>query len=281
MNTTRFKTAVSSLLAAVFFQSAVCAQSSSSIIYYGAVSNSSDTGIINMTQALFFTQLTQLEKYTIIDRQSIRYSDDALLSAGNATVFYVEIKEADGGWECTLHALNPSQKRHAEYSKTYDTYYKILTEAKTSLAAVLRDLENPSAAQTAPRAPPSGAVSPSLSSLAGNWSGDGTINKVVLLRGGKGFVIFKNGASMNIDVEIRGYQVVIVQSSKPNASFYPELPREVALVVAQTAAPIEWVFTMTDANTLTGTKKSVRFAAEGEGEKTEAAEMSAVWKRAP
>jgi hypothetical protein len=278
MKTARFKTAVSSLLAGLFFLASGRAQSSSSIIYYGAVSNSSDTGIIGMTQALFFTQLTQLDKYTIIDRQGTRYSEDALASAGNATVFYVEIKEADGGWECTLHALKPSQKRSAEYSKTYDTYYKILTEAKASLAAVLRDLENPSAPQTAP-AP--AAASPSLNSLAGNWSGDGAINKVVFLRGGKGFVIFKNGASMNIDVEIRGSQVVIVQSSKPNASFYPELPREVALVVAQTAAPIQWIFTMTDADTLTGIKKSVQFISGEDGEKTAPAELSAVWKRAP
>jgi hypothetical protein len=214
----------------------------------------------------------------VIDKQATQYSDAVLESAGDAAVFYVEITEADGAWECTLHALIPSRGRHVEYGKIYDTYYKILTDAKTLLASVLRELEDSPAAMGS-AAVPQGTSAPTLNGLAGNWSGDSAINKVVLLRGGKGFVIFKNGATMNIDVAIQGQRVVISQASKPNASFYPDLPREVALVVAQTASPIEWVFTMTDADTLTGVKKTVRFPDGDIQSKAVPAEISAVWKR--
>ncbi|GMO50151.1 MAG: hypothetical protein Pg6C_13490 [Treponemataceae bacterium] len=264
--------------AALFFQALfVRAQPVPSIIYYGTISNSSDAGAISMTQSLFFTQLVQLDKYSVIDRQATQYSDAVLASAGSAAVFYVEITETDGVWECTLHALIPSRDKHAVYGKTYDSYYKILTEAKVLLTSVLRDLEDLSAASSIPQR---GISAPSLNALAGNWSGDSTINKVVLLRGGKGFVIFKNGASMNIDAAIQGQRIVISQAGKSNALFYPDLPREVALVVAQTAAPIEWIFTMTDADTLTGIKKTVRFL-DGDDQKAVPAEIPAVWKRQP
>ena len=257
---------------------AVCAaqlacQSPAVIFYYGTVSNSSDAGIISMTEELFYTQLMQLDKYSVIDRRDTRYSEGVLKQADGGAVFYAEIMESDGAWECTLHALNPARQKHALFNKKYDTYYKILTEAKTSLAVVLRDLEEP-ARQGGEAA--AGPAQVSLNALAGNWSSDSSINKVVLLRGGKGFVIFKNGASMNIDVNIEKNAVTITQTSKPNASFYPDLPREVALVAAQTAPPIEWIFTMTDANTLTGVQKTVRVA----GAAASPVEVAAVWKRA-
>ena len=36
-----------------------------------------------------------------------------------------------------------------------------------------------------------------LETLAGTWTGEALVDKVIILRGGNGFVIFKNGASMN------------------------------------------------------------------------------------
>jgi hypothetical protein len=235
-----------------------------------------------MTDELFYTQLAQLEKYSVVDRRGVRYSDDVLVTAGNSIVFYAEILEADGGWDCTLHAQVPLTKKTATFNRKYDTYYRILTEAKNSIASVIRDIEESSQSAAGSSSTASGSpVQASLNTLAGNWSGESSINKVVLLRGGKGFVIFKNGASMNIDVQINGSAVVISQSSKPNASFYPDLPREVAIVVAQNANPIEWVFSMTDANTLTGIQKTVQFPgnAENDPSKATAAELPAVWKR--
>lgn len=274
MKTRVFKTTVFSLFcaAASFIAPGLAGQSPAVIFYYGAVSNSSDAGIIGMTEELFYTQLMQLDKYSVVDRRDTRYTEDAIKQADGAAVFYAEIMENDGAWECTLHALNPSRQKHALFNKKYDTYYKILTEAKTSLASVLRDMEEP-ARQSGEAAAPAQV---SLNALAGNWSGDSAINKVVLLRGGKGFVIFKNGASMNIDVIIQKNAVTITQTSKPNASFYPDLPREIALVAAQTAPPIEWVFTMTDSNTLTGVQKTVRVS----NSSASPVEVAAVWKRA-
>ena len=100
----------------------------------------------------------------------------------------------------------------------------------------------------------------SLENISGTWTGEPNINKIVLLRGGRGFVIYKNGATMNINVQIENNTLHCIQTGKSNASFFPELPREIALVVALNAEPIKWIMTLTDGNTLSGTKESLQTA---------------------
>lgn len=63
---------------------------------------------------------------------------------------------------------------------------------------------------------------------------------------------------MNITVEIKGSTIICTQSGKSNASFFPELPREVALVAAMDAQPITWTMTLSSNSTLTGTKQSLQ-----------------------
>ena len=92
--------------------------------------------------------------------------------------------------------------------------------------------------------------------LAGTWSGEELIEKILILRGGRGFIVFKNGASMTISVSIEGESVTVKQYGKSNASFFPELPRQEALKIAATASPIEWKLKL-DGNTLAGTKKTL------------------------
>ncbi|MCR5290693.1 MAG: hypothetical protein K6E51_11935, partial [Treponema sp.] len=54
-----------------------------------------------------------------------------------------------------------------------------------------------------------------------------------------------------------GIAVTIKQSDKPNASFFPELPRKIALDNAPSAQPVEWNLTLTDTNTMEGTKETL------------------------
>ncbi len=97
--------------------------------------------------------------------------------------------------------------------------------------------------------------------LAGTWFGEKNINKIVLMRSGRGFVIYNNGASMNINIKIEAKNeintIIITQQGSQNASFFPELPRNVALLAAKNAKPIQWTLILKDNNTLTGTKQTL------------------------
>ena len=173
------------------------------------------------------------------------------------------------------------KKTTVSEAKEYDSFYKILMEPKATLQDTITALLSGkgNATASAQSSSKGNAAIQSTEFLSGTWGGEDTIDKIVIMRGGRGFVIFKNGSSMNITVEITGLgqsqNIVITQNGKSNASFFPELPREVALKEAVNAQPIKWILTLDDDNTLSGTKSTLILndgvAATGT--------MSVTWKR--
>jgi hypothetical protein len=115
--------------------------------------------------------------------------------------------------------------------------------------------------------------------LSGTWGGEDNIDKIVIMRGGRGFVIFKNGASMNITVELAntgsGQNIIITQNGKANASFFTEIPRELALKEAVNAQPIKWVLEMNDEDTLSGIKNTL-ILSDGTAQN---GSLAVTWKR--
>lgn len=203
-------------------------------------------------------------------------------------VFYALItKMQDDKWALSLCMATTRDKTIRTVDKTYDSYYKILMENKNVLLASFKTLLNGggdaargeqigvaqtdgldgnSSQGTANDGGVKGseaALRPSrgggTDSLSGTWIGEEGVDKAVILRGGRGFIIFRNGATMNIKVETQGggESVVITQAGKSNASFFPELPRQVALNSAASAEPIVWTLSLTGDDTLTGKKRTL------------------------
>lgn len=230
------------------------ASAQTTVEFYSTVSSSEDTDMISMTTNLFFTQLQGLDGYSVSDRRDKEFSGAGDFISDLA--FFAEIQEDSDGWICTLNVIDRKTKRIVTETKSYASYYKILLDAKSSLENVLENMDR----QVSDQKKDSDGDSSqdiNLDTLAGTWTGDTLIDKIVILRGGKGFVIFKNGASMNITVAIRGTSVVITQKGRSNASFFPELNREVALKNVATASPIKWEFNITDSQTLKGIKTTL------------------------
>lgn len=216
-----------------------------------------DSSKVQMTEDLFFTQLLSFQQYKIVDKRPSSYTGIPANPSQDTIVFYGELQENGSSWTCTLHLEQPHLNKKTQITGNYDSYFKILSEAKSSISQLFENLEAPSTAATASHNPKAPAGTPTFDSLSGTWIGEASINKIVLLRGGRGFVIFNNGASMNISVEIQGHTIICTQSAKSNASFFPELPREVALVAAMNAQPITWTMTLSNNSTMTGTKRSL------------------------
>lgn len=272
------------------------------IDYYGVVSQSEDANILKMAQDIFLTQLKSMQRVTVDDCRAdaataMRSLPDFSTTTSPHLAFYAEIAEeagADGKeWLCTFTVLNPDDGKCFSRTERYTSYYKILVNAKLAIEGVLDGIggdesddrqRQAEAALAAAQARPSiGGVK--VDSLAGTWSGESELDKIILLRGGKGFVIFKNGASMNIRVSVTAVDAAgniaaldVTQESKPNASFYPMLPREVALAAAATAGPIVWSFTVGDDGALRGTKRTLVQSAES-STGAEQAFVDAVWTR--
>jgi len=238
-----------------------------SIDYFGIVANGVDDNMSKMTSDLYYTQLCEINSYTVQDkRNGVRMSNAPQTDEfqdGKISLYAVISKKDDSSkWISTITIYDSSRKALFSEAKEYDSFYKILMEPKATLQDTITSLlsgNSTSVAQTQ-AAPKAGAIQ-STEFLSGTWGGEDTIDKIVIMRGGRGFVIFKNGSSMNITVEIKGsgqsQSIVITQNGKANASFFPELPREIALKEAVNAQPIKWILSLDDENTLSGTKSTL------------------------
>ncbi len=246
------------------------------IDYYGVLSQSDDQNMLKMAQDIFFTQLKSIDNAAIDDKRSdlsVTMTELPSFPATSHFIFYAELRESPAdaitrGWECTFNILDTKDSKTVSKTQTYESYYSILVSSKTTIEELLSQATQSSEQKSRPDIPKDSSYTVNLDSLAGNWSGEPYTDKIVILRGGRGFVIFKNGASMNISVTVNGLDqkgnikaLKIRQTGRPNASFFPSLPRETALNYAAHAKPIEWELTLVSPDTLKGTKKTAVFSA--------------------
>lgn len=227
-----------------------------------------------MAQDIFFTQLNAIDNLKVMDKRpdigSVSTKIPDTSSSGNSKViFYAEILEektiSDNiTWKCRFNAKTQSDGKIYSKQENYDSYYKILVNAKTSIEELLSPLKqqvihlSESEAETLS----SKKVTIDLESLSGTWGGEPFTDKIVILRGGRGFIIYKNGATMNISVSLEydannNQEIKIKQVGKSNASFYPALSRETALTAAANAQPIEWHLKTAGDGRLEGTKNTL------------------------
>ena len=277
------------LILICIFNISAFSQNKYSIDYFGIVAAGVDDNMSKMTSDLYYTQLCEINGYTVNDKRiGIRMASAPQSSDfedGKISLYAViSKKEKTSKWISTINIYDSSRKAVFSEAKEYDSFYKILMEPKASLQETISTLLSGSG--TVAQAPV-GSASPSKPAakiqstefLSGTWGGEETIDKIVIMRGGRGFVIFKNGSSMNITVEIQtegsSQNIVITQNGKANASFFPELPREVALKEAVNAKPIKWIFNINDDDTLSGTKSTLILSDGVAANGT----LDVVWKR--
>ena len=257
------------------------------IDYYGIVASGVDDNMSKMTSDLYYTQLSEINNYVINDKRvGIKMSDVPQISDfdDKNLSFYAVIskKENSSKWISTINIYDNSKKATMSESKEYDSFYKILMEPKASLQETISSLLSGKGNTVSSAKTQQSSSSSKLQStefLSGTWGGEDTIDKIVIMRGGRGFVIFKNGSSMNITVEIKSngqsQSIIITQNGKSNASFFPELPRDIALKEAVNADPIKWTLNLDDDNTLSGTKTTL-ILSDGVAQ---AGTMTVTWKR--
>ena len=225
-----------------------------------------------MTSDLYYTQLSEINNFSVEDKRttpSLSERPDAEVFSSNSLSFFTLINKDlnSDKWITTYYVVDKAHNEEHSKKKIYDSFYKILMESKDVLKDTIKQLiENDSSATaiTASVQEKSASTASAITSteeLSGTWGGEENINKIVIMRGGRGFVIFNNGASMNITVELSGQdnnrQVLIKQKGNSNASFYPDLKRTAALTAAVSAAPIKWTLLLTDTNTLKGVKDTL------------------------
>ena len=263
---------------------------SQEIVFLGVLSSDADENMINMTEDMFFKQISdffpnakdlRLKKKETIAQSNLQNLDftDIPLESENSIIFasIKKIDETNGRWQCKIfYKLQNSQTEIFE--KEYDSYYKILMESKEFFQGIFNSKQKiKDDSPKEKKQEPKKNSSVTIEILAGTWTGEKNISKIVILRGGRGFIIFTNGASMNINVSIDENSFIhIKQTSSSNASFYPELPRKNALEIAPFAKPIEWILQYNDDDSLSGIKNTITLNQNQDPVQTE---IKVLWAR--
>ena len=258
-----------------------------------------------MTSDLYFTQLSEINNFSVEDKREsplLEKIPDIETFSENSLSFFVSISknEIDDSWLVTFHMVDKKNNEEHIKKKYYASFYKILMESKNELKETIKQLienDKESSIQiTTQKIPEKNQnkqkenakdnnnieekhqKSIPLENLSGTWKGEENIDKIVILRGGRGFVIFNNGASMNIQIKNSTSvpnQIIVTQNSKSNASFFPELPRNIALQAAVQAEPIQWILNINDENTLKGIKQTLLL----DGDNCKKGEIPVEWNK--
>ena len=100
--------------------------------------------------------------------------------------------------------------------------------------------------------------------MAGSWHGEQGIDKILILRGGRGVAILSSGVSFSLEIRISGDDLIILQKGLISPLQFIDLPDQVAKQAAAIAPPLEWHFLASaDNKKLSGTKKSVIIKNDG------------------
>lgn len=97
-----------------------------------------------------------------------------------------------------------------------------------------------------------------LDSLAGAWYGeDGEVEKIMIMRGGRGVAIWVSGISLLLDLKLENGSLIVTQKGLPQPRQFVNLPDNIAYLAAKTTKPIVWQLHIdNDLKILSGLKKT-------------------------
>ncbi|MBR1912611.1 MAG: hypothetical protein IJ828_09690 [Treponema sp.] len=189
------------------------------IEFYSTQSASADVEMIGMTTDLYYNQLQNTNGYSVIDKRDTAYN--TVTKTKHGISFYAQIEqtpEDEALWTCTLHAIDGKTNKESYIVKNYESYYKILLDAKTSINALLAKLsDSPDSTASSTGS----GIKTSIEDLYGTWDAENSVNKIVIMQNRKGFVIYDNGSSMNVSVSIDGSTITVRQLEKSENTAYP------------------------------------------------------------
>lgn len=249
----------------LFLSIAANAEEKTSVKFLGIFSADADKNMLNMTEDFYYKQIAEYDinltysKNETFQTEFEKNKEIFFANYDGSYIFFIEIKKSnDTKWICEFNLRKTSDGTTKTITREYESYYKILMESKTALKQTFFSLFDTSDQETL-AAKPAKNTGITTDAISGTWQSTEPINKIVIMRGGRGFIIFKNGATMNIKISIsesNSSSIIITQASGNNASFYPELERKAAMEYAVSAEPVKWELFMQEDGSLKGTKNS-------------------------
>ncbi len=269
------------------------AQAVPSVAAYGFSSNDVGENVSRTVNDLVFSFVKELKSYRIIDLRNEVLPRDLGVPEGADYIFYGSLVSQTDGTKLELVLKGGPQRVTRLISRVYENSNIILLESRMLVrdlfdtTVALPDAELPKARPEGtvvtdePRGLPSLGPVTDLDSLAGSWRGESGVEKVLILRGGRGVAVLSSGVSIPLELYLSDGTLVVRQKGPSNLRQFIDLPDPVARQAVSAAPPLEWyLMESQDQKTLGGTKKTVHIKNDGKNILTmESVSIEVVWSR--
>lgn len=274
--TLRFSTALVLFICAF---SHVQAQSVPVVAIYQLSARDVGDAVTRTVADLIHSFIRELKTYRVVDLRNESLPRDLGVPEGVDYIFYGSLVNQPDGIKLELVLKGGALNTTRLISRVYENSNRILLESRI----LVRDLFDQSVALPDP---PSAVAGPdvegqplsatvrtgsvqwqpvkNIDALAGAWRGEDGIERIMILRGGRGVAVLSSGVSVSLELIISGEELVVRQKGAPTARQFMDLPDPVARQAAAIAPALEWRFLLSDdQKNLGGTKKTVIIRNDG------------------
>lgn len=265
------------ILLVIITQRGVICQNLPVVATYSLISNSVDVNIVKTVNDLIYSFINELRTYSPLDMRSDPVPEDFRVPDGTQYIFYGSLKNVPEGIKLELILKGGPFAVTRLISRVYENTNRILLESRILVQELFDQtvsLPDPvNIPETNIPSPPQNETTAksqelikvvNIDSLAGSWKAEEGIEKIMILRGGRGVAILTSGISISLELLLSNGDLVIRQKGMINPRQFMDLPDLVAKQAVNIAPPLEWHFSITsDQKMLSGIKKSVLIKNDG------------------
>ena len=207
---------------------------------------------------LVFSFIKELKAYTIFDLRNQSVPADFPNDSAIDYIFFGALEDVPEGIKLELILKGRKDQVTRIISKVYDNINKILLDSRL-LVFNLFDFSVPleQLARSLPQTEQNtefGYIE-TVDSLAGSWKGEPGLDRVMILRGGRGMAVFSSGVSVSLDLKIENGYLLVTQKGNLQPRQFLNLSDEIARQAVQKTNPPQWRFLVSsDKKILSGTK---------------------------
>lgn len=288
------KRLVQVMIVLLFCNTVFIAQELPIVAVYSLVSVDTPETVRRSVNDLVFSFIREQRSYRVLDMRNDSIPEDLSTPAGSNYIFYGKLINRSDGIKLELVLKGGIYNTTRLLSRVYENSNRILLESRM----LVRDLFDQSVALPEPASveisqnltivePELDAFEDNLiqvkniDSLSGSWHGGDGIEKVMILRGGRGVAVFDSGISISLEL-INGTNELFIRQKGPlSIRQFLNLPDAVAQQAVSIVPPLEWRFLVSsDYKRLVGVNKTVLIKHDGKNiVSMENVEIKTVWSR--
>ena len=228
--------------------------------------NVTEQTAVTISNAIF-SFVKELKKYDIVDMRSTPVTETDAQQRFDY-VFAGKITGLENGIQLELMLKNSSDKITRRISKIYQSVNLILLDSRVLVSDIFDKSVNLSAIynleDSDSRNDSDVEEVKNIDILSGSWHGEEGLERVELMRGGRGIALLSSGITILLQVRVHEGYLTVNQSGKPMPRQFINLPDEIAKKAAEMGKTPSWKFLVSaDNKILVGEKIDIEIVYHG------------------